>query len=114
MERVETLCDKLNEQVAAGAPVEQLLITVQMLQSELMHIASGAPAGTATGPSIHIARHATPAEPAEVAEPEKIVQVLQVDEAEVEAELEEIKKNLETREQIHAQSRPPLVFDPVE
>ncbi len=42
------------------------------------------------------------------------MEVLQVDEAEVEAELEEIKKNMENRNKIHAQTKPPLLFDPVE
>ena len=39
---------------------------------------------------------------------EKTVDVLQVDEAEVEAELEEIKRNAKTREQISSQNKPQL------
>lgn len=43
---------------------------------------------------------------------EKIIQVLQVDEAELEAELEEIKKNAAAIQKISVQSKPQLLFDP--
>lgn len=42
---------------------------------------------------------------------EKIIQVLQVDEAELEAELEEIKKNAAAIQKISVQSKPQLLFD---
>ena len=38
MDRVETLFKKLQEQLSQNASVDQLLLTVQMLQSELMHV----------------------------------------------------------------------------
>ena len=38
MERVETLLKKLQEQFAENAPPGQLLLTVQMLQAELLHL----------------------------------------------------------------------------
>jgi hypothetical protein len=118
MERVETLCNKLQEQITQRAPVEQLLMTVQMLQSELLHLQASRPDNTApNSAAINIPfssqgnQHLPPAnKPPE----EKTVEVLQVDEAEVEAELEEIKKNLENRNKIHAQNKPQLLFDPVE
>lgn len=117
MERVETLCNKLQEQIAQRAPVDQLLVTVQMLQSELLHLKANGPGSDLQNTaSIHIpfsnlGSHDKAAEPKVE---EKIVEVLQVDEAEVEAELEEIKRNLESREKIHAQNKPQLLFDPVE
>jgi hypothetical protein len=40
MDRVETLCDKLQNQIKQRATVEEMLLTVQMIQSELMHIQS--------------------------------------------------------------------------
>ena len=40
MDRVETLCDKLKEQIAEQATIDELLLTVQMLQSELQHLKS--------------------------------------------------------------------------
>ena len=47
----------------------------------------------------------------QAAREEKTVEVLQVDEAELEAELEEIKKNAEERNKILAQNKPPVTFD---
>ncbi|MFM6924219.1 MAG: hypothetical protein ACKOU7_01860, partial [Ferruginibacter sp.] len=41
-------------------------------------------------------------------------EVLQVDEAEIEAELEEIKRNAETLQQISVHSKPHIVFEPEE
>lgn len=117
MERVETLCEKLREQVAQGASVDQLLMTVQMLQSELLHLKSGSTGNDMPNtPSIHIpfSSHEINDKTTEPVVEEKIVQVLQVDEAEVEAELEEIKRNIESREKIHSQNKPQLLFDPVE
>ena len=38
MERVETLCQRLKEQIEKKCSIEELLMTVQMLQSELMHL----------------------------------------------------------------------------
>jgi hypothetical protein len=53
----------------------------------------------------------TTPEPAPLEEEEKIIQVLQVDEAEIEAELEEIKRNAATMQQISVKSKPQLLFD---
>jgi hypothetical protein len=38
MERVETLCNRLLEQLSHNASPDALLVTVQMLQSELLHL----------------------------------------------------------------------------
>jgi hypothetical protein len=46
-----------------------------------------------------------------MAEPKKVFEVLQVDEAEVAAELEEIKKNATTIQQITTHGKPALLFD---
>jgi hypothetical protein len=49
------------------------------------------------------------------AEPEeKIVEILQVDEKEIEEELEEIKRNAEAKNQMSAHAKPALLFDPME
>ncbi|MCP9753196.1 hypothetical protein [Ferruginibacter sp. HRS2-29] len=144
MERVQTLTNKLHEQLASKASVNELMLTVEMLQSELLHLQSAEPAQQpATPVSIHVATTvqrrpllpprpeaitisepepapvaapvpAIAPEPAPPAEEEKIVEVLQIDEAEVEAELEEIKRNAEERAKISAQNKPHLLFDPVE
>lgn len=115
MDRVETLCKKLQEQIAQGSSVDQLLLTVQMIQSELMHLkASGQSAGEGESITIDIPSNFDQSQPSETKQEEKIIQVLQIDEAELEAELEEIKRNAKTREQISLQNKPTLLFDPVE
>jgi len=122
MERVETLLRKLQEQFAQNAPTGQLLLTVQMLQAELLHLQEGE---SKNDPGTHIAvtlsqqHYSAPAEekeaelPAAVPE-EKIIEVLQVDEAEIEAELEEIKRNADVMKKISMQNKPAIVFEPVE
>lgn len=123
MERVQTLCKKLQEQLDQQAGADQLLLTVQMLQSELMHLKAGKQFAEPLAASIQIPAHVNvelkPAEPAseptnEISEPEKTVMVLEIDEAAVEAELEEIKRNAKTRDQISIQNKPQLLFDPIE
>ena len=103
MQRVDTLIKKLQEQFAANAPASQLLLTVQMLQVELSQLQSAAPVSSAAI-SVDI--------PQTIAkrEEEKIVQVLQVDEAELEAELEEIKRNAEAMQKMSVYNKPPIVF----
>jgi hypothetical protein len=119
MERVKTLITKLNEQLAQNALPDQLLLTVQMLQSELIHLKSvQASNATEKGASIYIAQNFANTSVASTEnndiKPEKIVEILQIDEAEIEAELEEIKRNAEVRNNIGAQNKPQLLFDPIE
>ena len=45
---------------------------------------------------------------------EKIIEVLQVDEKEIEEELKEIKRNAEAKNKLSINSKPPLLFDPME
>jgi len=127
MERVQTLSNKLNEQLAQHASVNDLLLTVHMLRSELIHLQSMQPADDKKAVTIDIApsferavsapvttEGAPEPVPAAPVEEERTVEVLQIDEAEVEAELEEIKRNAEERNKISAQNKPNLLFDPVE
>ncbi|MGF2412473.1 hypothetical protein [Ferruginibacter sp.] len=104
MQRVDTLIKKLQEQFAANAPASQLLFTVQMLQVELSQLQSAAPGNSA---AINVDIPQTIAK----REEEKIVQVLQVDEAELEAELEEIKRNAEVMQKMSVHNKPPIVFE---
>lgn len=127
MDRVATLCQKLQEQLNAKATIDQLMLTVQMIQSELTHLKAASPAGISLNmPAINMPTHldspvvettteaVNKAEQVEEKPEEKTVVMLQVDEAEVEAELEEIKRNAKTRDQISLQNKPHLLFDPVE
>ena len=108
MERVETLIKKLQEQFAGNAPASQLLLTVQMLETELSHLKANAQPEKNSFISVDIPQTILPAIPREE---EKTVQVLQVDEAELEAELEEIKRNAEAMQRISVQNKPSIVFD---
>jgi len=121
MERVETLLQKLQQQVKEKLPVEKLLLTVQMMQHELTHLQGNLPLETnkatvVSMPLQTIINQPVTAEtiaPATVTE-EKTVEVLQVDEAEVEAELEEIKRNASLIQNISSHSKPPMYLEPLE
>jgi hypothetical protein len=112
MDRVETLCEKLQNQIKQRAIVEEMLLTVQMIQSELMHIQSSnqqimqTPGVAIQLPSMH--------EEMNLTSEEKEMLSLDIDEEEIAAELEQIKKNAETKNNISANNRPRFRFDPVE
>jgi hypothetical protein len=112
MERVETLIKKLQDQFAGNAPASQLLLTVQMLETELTHLNSTARADKSTLIAVDIPQTILPDIPP--AEEERIVEVLQVDEAELEAELEEIKRNAEAMQKMSVQNKPAIIFEPEE
>lgn len=118
MERVETLLKKLQDQFAQQASTGQLLLTVQMLQAELLHLQqTNAPAAgyenvavTASAINIPVQDPAKNSLPVEIPV-EKTIEVLQVDEAEIEAELEEIRRNAEAMQQISVQNKPHIIFE---
>ncbi|WP_336515712.1 hypothetical protein [Pollutibacter soli] len=105
MERVEVLIDKLKQQFLENAAPEQLLVTVQMLQGELTSKAAGAErmqskksvavivpsfskVNTLFQPSPSPLPKQKPVE-------EKHAEMLAVDQADVRAELEQVKKTVE-------------------
>src|SRR5436189_5778531 len=110
MERVETLCNRLLEQLSQKASPDALLVTVQMLQSELLHL-KAVTAPTASDPAVAIDMPVSfessekAREDKDIGE-EKVYEVLQVDEAAIEAELEEIKRNAEAKNSMSAQNKP--------
>jgi len=112
MERVETLSQRLNDQIAAKASVDELLQTVQMLQSELMHLKSSDNVTAENGkvafdiPTVLI-------ETAPFTE-EKVVLNLEIDEEALADELEQIKKTAETINSISIKNKKPFSFDPIE
>ena len=108
MERVETLIKKLQEQFAANVPASQLLLTVQMLETELSHLNNNALPQNSSIINVDIPQTILPAAKPEE---EKTVEVLQVDEAEIEAELEEIKRNAEAVQKMSVQNKPSLIFE---
>ena len=120
MDRVETLCNLLKEKLQKKAAIAELLITVKMIESELLHLQKITPPTNITiaTTAIHFAKQVTPEiqkeSKTETAEDEKIVEVLQIDEAELEAELEEIKRNAEDRTKLSQQNKPPMLFDAID
>lgn len=127
MQRVETLLQQLQEQFSAGAPPSRMLLTAHMLQHELLRLQPAA-TGEKELVSVHLPPVLPPADrvpeipvaaelPADQpppAEEEKIYEVLQVDEAAIEAELEEMKRNAAVIQQISVKSKPQLLFDTAE
>ncbi len=116
MERVGTLVQKLQDQYAGQAPAEQLLLTVQQLNAELLHLQKENPGKAAV--MVEFASIVDkPSEPALIqpspvaAQPEKTIEVLQIDEAEVEAELEEIRRKSEEMQRLSTHNKPVVVFD---
>jgi hypothetical protein len=131
MERVETLLQKLQEQFDRKVAISQMLLTVQQLQAELMHVQQDTnnPAASTSVAVVMPLQH-SPVQPEmqPVTEPEptvspvpevkveekieeKIVEVLQVDEAEIEAELEEIKRNAAAKNNMSVHTRPVILFE---
>ena len=119
MERVETLINILVEKLQKKASANEMLMTVKMLESELQHIKSITPpdASVNTTTAINISKQVKPEKIADeqqvniLEEEEKTVEVLQIDEADLEAELEEIKKTTEERNKFAAQNKPAPNFD---
>lgn len=139
MERIVSLVEQLQQALQRNADAAQMLVLTNMLRAELEHTLQQTqqPAGTnrvaVVLPAARIA--ASPVElkeePAQVtvAAPklvppaivmveekpvEKIVEVLQIDEEEIEAELEEIRLKAEFAKKVEAQQhqqKPVLLFD---
>jgi hypothetical protein len=121
MERVETLIKKLQDQFAHNATADQLLLTVQMLQAELLHLQqNNAPVFQQESVAVTVSNNFNPVDTSlknniqELVKEERTVEILQVDEAEIEAELEEIKRNAEALQQVSTHNKPHIVFEPDE
>ncbi len=116
MERVETLCNLLAEKLQNKASINELLSTVKMIESELLHLKNITPTISNEVPltSVHFSKQIIPeaeVETNENVEPEKIIEVLKIDEAEVEAELEQIKNNASIISNLGYQNRPQISFE---
>jgi hypothetical protein len=120
MERASTLIKKLQQQLDEKASAQAMLHTVQMLQAELQSLASvmkevshekvSVIMPVSFNNSVTYSRvYANGSQPEE-----KVIEVLQVDEREIEEELEQIKRNAETVNSMGSNARPPFVYDPME
>ena len=103
MERVEVLIDKLKQQYNEKAGRDQLMVTVSMLQAELANTPStkehnGRKGVAVIMPSAPVFAPAYETAKEVIDSPqEKVVEVLEVDEKAIEAELEMLKKAAEKK-----------------
>lgn len=127
MERIASIIEQLQQAVDAKAQPSQLLMLANMLQAELqlMQTRQSAALGTqkvaVVLPASRIIETAMKVAAPVAAQQkeeqvEKVLEVLQVNEEEVEAELEEIRQKAEFAKKMEAQSRqtpskPALLFD---
>lgn len=116
MERVSTLLKKLQQQLNDHSSAQSMLHTVHILHAELTSqldkkaITKNERVAIIMPPySAVISQNSTPENISE----EKIVEVLQVDEKEIEEELEQIKKHSEALSAAGSHARP-FVYDPIE
>ena len=122
MERVSTLLKKLQQQLNENSSAQAMLHTVQILQAELMSKLDKKTTSendkvsvimpvvfTITTETIN-KRNTTENAGFE----EKVVEVLQVDEKEIEEELEQIKRNAASVNARGSHSRPAFTYDPIE
>lgn len=118
MEKAITLIQKLQQQIDDKASVEALLRTVQLLNAELIQqkntqkVSEGKIA--VIMPNIFFNNQPKNNTEEKVKEEEKIFEILEVDEKEIEEELNEIKRNAEAKNNMSVHAKPVLMFDPVE
>jgi hypothetical protein len=117
MDRVSTLLKKLQNQLDENSSVREMLQTVQILQAELTKQVEKKQdifneKITVLMPVSFNLVEVVQSESR--AQEEKIVEVLQVDEKDIEAELEQIKKKAESTNARASHSRPGFLFDPLE
>ncbi len=122
MERVSTLIKKLQKQLDDKASAQVLLHTVQMLQAELQSQTDKSQFVKHDKVSV-IMPHAfyvfeklteKNVQPFENGEEEKVIEILQVDEKEIEEELEQIKRNAEAVNAMGKSTKPQFQYNPIE
>jgi hypothetical protein len=129
MERIASLIQQLQQAVTSNATTSQLQVLTNMLQAELhllqnqhsgklgtQKVAVVLPASRMVEPVAYSTISAPVIEPPIAAPVEKIMEVLQVDEEEVAAELEEIRRKAEFAKKMEILARPApvkpsLLFD---
>ncbi len=117
MERVSTLIRKLQKQLDENSSSEMLLRTAQMLIAELTGSSQVTPDKTREKVSVimpAITNMIYRGEISQTESEEKLIEVLQVDEKEIEEELEQIKKHAEIVNSMSANAKPGFVYDPIE
>jgi hypothetical protein len=117
MDRVSTLLKKLQKQLDENSPAREMLQTVQILQAELIKNVERKPGLMNEKISVLMPVSFNIVEiennSVSVGE-EKIVQVLQIDEKDIEEELQGIKRKAEAVNARVSHNRPGFLFDPLE
>jgi hypothetical protein len=119
MERAEVLMLKLQEQYRKKETAAQMLLTIQLLQQELMQMNDPQPQQGKERSKVSVVlpfrRPQLPEEQQPVSE-EKIIEVLHIDEEEVERELEQMKQAAGMKNEISMKIRPLFQepYDPME
>jgi hypothetical protein len=109
MERVETLSKMLAEKIEKKASYDDILATVKMIESELLHLKTIQPIAKnveKTTTNIDIFKNISDELLDNSNDQEKIVEILQIDEKAVEEELEEIRHNLSQLAFMAAKNKP--------
>ncbi len=120
MERVSTLIKKLQKQLDENSSAELLLRTAQMLVVELAGSEESNPEKNREKVSVimptvmNIFQDQGYSNATEIEPEEKLFEILQVDEKEIEEELERIKKHAEVVNSMSANAKPGFVYDPIE
>ena len=121
MERAEVLILKLQEQYRKKEPVNQILMTLQLLQQELLKTSSASSAGEGQKRKVSVVMPFPSTKDFQSAkevfsDEEKILEVLNIDENDIERELAEIKKAAELKNELTQHNRQPVQsdFDPLE
>ena len=118
MDRVSTLLKKLQKQIDENSSAREMLQTVQLLQSELINKIEKQPDLSSNKISVVMPVSFNIVEIAEgksnSTQEEKVVEVLQVNEKDIEEELEQIKKNAEAINSKSSHQRPSFLYDPLE
>lgn len=117
MERIRTLVEKLQNQLEANVLNEDMMLTTQLLYSELVLNLQTNPQPTSGGPFVlpaiptPLIKEKLQIDP--IPQPEngttienKVVEVLNVDDKEIEEELEQIKKNAEIKNTLSSNAKP--------
>ncbi len=117
MDRVSTLLIKLQKQLDEKSSAREMLQTVQILQAELIkkvqktHLSTNDKISVLMPVSFNVIEVETSVREDQE---EKVVQVLQIDEKDIEEELQQIKKKAESVNARVSHNKPGFLFDPLE
>lgn len=107
MDRVETLLEKLKEQIAQQCHIDELLLTAQMIQSELMHLKSQ---DNQNNRPNNIAIHISENTEKKTTESVEFIS-LNINEEDVLAELEQIKEAADAKNKSSIKNKPQIKID---